>query len=159
MRLASQLELNCIFKGPSQRRTSRRAGAVLLEVVLALVLFVGAAAVLTSGLSSSLDSVERLRLNTHAADLAVTVLSELQMGVKSMALSSAQRFEAPLEEWTWEVLSSPVQADSDSTSDFKRIEVIIRHEDPPVTYRLGQVLRIDPSKSAPSDKLPGIGSF
>ena len=49
---------------------------MLLEVVLALVLFVGAATVLTSGLSSSLDSVERLRLNAHAADYAVSVLSE-----------------------------------------------------------------------------------
>src|SRR5258708_4398278 len=94
------------------RRRHRQEGAVLLEVILALVLFVAAAAVLTSGLSSSLDGVERLRLNTHAADLAVTVLSELQLGIKSLALSGPQQFEAPLDAWTWELVASPVQAES-----------------------------------------------
>jgi hypothetical protein len=134
-------------------------GAVLLEVVLALVLFVAAATILTSGMSSSLDSLERLRINTHAADLAVSVLSEVQMGVKSLALSGPQPFETPLEAWTWEVVASPAQTESDDTTPFKRIEVIIRHEDPPVVYRLGEVLRLDESKMAPEDKLPGISGF
>src|SRR5512141_793697 len=101
--------------GPA-RKTVRTDGAVLLEVVLALVLFVGAAAVLTSGLSSSLDSLERLRLNTHAADLAVSVVSELQMGIKSLALSGPQPFPAPFEGWTWEALANALPNDTEETS-------------------------------------------
>jgi type II secretory pathway pseudopilin PulG len=131
-----------------------------LEVILALVLFVAAATILTSGLSSSLDSLERLRLNTHAADLAVTVLSELQMGVKNLSVGGAQPFETPWEGWTWELVSSSSQlpSESEEATPFKNIEVIIRHDDPPVVYRLGEVLRIEDSKNA-TDKLPGIGSF
>ncbi len=157
MHLAYASGPNCIVKTPGQPRGEQ--GAVLLEVVLALVLFVAAAAVLSSGLSSSLDSVERLRLNTHAADLAVTVLSELQMGVKTLAAAGAQPFEAPLENWTWEIVASPVQSDTDEANPFKKIEVIIRHDDPALVYRLGQVLRIDESKTGTSDKLPGISGF
>ena len=52
-----------------------RHAAVLLEVVLALVLFVAAAAVIASAINASLESVERQKLNLHAANLAVTVLS------------------------------------------------------------------------------------
>jgi hypothetical protein len=124
-------------------------------------LFVAAATILTGGLSSSMDTLERLRLNTHAADLAVTVLSELQMGVKTLSVSGAQPFEAPLEGWTWEVVSSPSQlpSESEQATPFKQVEVIIRHEDPPLVYRLGEVLRIDDSKSSAADKLPGVGSF
>ena len=130
-----------------------------MEVVLALVLFVAAATILTSALSSSLDSVERLRLNTHAADLAVSVMSELQLGIKSLALSGPQHFEAPLEDWTWEAVSSPVQTELDESNPFKKIEVIIRHEEPSAVFRLAQILRIDPSLVKPSDRLPGVGSF
>jgi hypothetical protein len=134
-------------------------GAVLLEVVLALVLFVAAATILTSALSSSLDSVERLRLNAHAADLAVSVFSELQMGTRTLEGTGPQPFEAPLEEWTWEAVATPVQADADESNAFKRIEVIIRHEDPPLVFRLGQVMSMDQIKSAGSSDLPGIKSF
>ena len=45
----------------------RRDAAVLLEVVLALVLIAAAAAVIGAGLSASIDRVDRLKLNAHAA--------------------------------------------------------------------------------------------
>jgi type II secretory pathway pseudopilin PulG len=134
-------------------------GAVLLEVVLALALFVSAAAILTSGLSSSLDSLERLRLNTHAADLAVSVLSEFQMGTKSLTIGGAEPFEPPLQEWTWELVATPVWSEFDQPSPYQKVEVIIRHQDPPVIYRFGQILRVDPSKSRGGDQRPGIDSF
>ena len=157
MHVVSKPEGDRIALRPSRSRGC--AGAVLLEVVLALVLFVAAATILTSGMSSSLDSLERLRLGTHAADLAVSVLSELQMGVKSLGLSGPQPFDPVLEGWTWELTSTPLQAESDQATPFKKIEVIIRHDDPALVYRLGQVLRLDDSKSVGGDKLPGIGSF
>jgi hypothetical protein len=135
-----------------------QSGAVLLEVILALVLFVGAATVLTSGLSSSLDSVERLRLNTHAADYGVSVLSELQLGIKTLTVAGPQPFDPPQEGWTWEALAAPAESESDGASPFQRIEVIIRHEDPAMVWRLNQVLRLDERKSR-AEKLPGIDGF
>jgi hypothetical protein len=135
----------------------RQSGAVLLEVVLALMLFVAAATILTSGMSSSLDGVTRLRLQAHAADLAVSVASELQMGLKTADQGGAQPFPAPLEDWTWEVVAAPLQSESDEVSRFKKIEVIVRHNDPAVVYRLGQWLQLGVSTNTAA--LPGVSGF
>jgi hypothetical protein len=132
---------------PARGSLSEISGAVLLEVILALALFVAAAAVLTSGLSSSLDGIERLRRNTRAADLAVSVLSELQMGIKTLALTGPQPFEPVQDGWTWEILSTPLQAGAEEIGPYKMIEVVIRHEEPPLVYRLGQVLQVDDAKA------------
>lgn len=139
---------HCDFWPPS----TGRSGAVLLEVVLALVLFVGAAAVLSGGLSSSLDSVERLRANTHAADLAVTVMSELQMGVKTWTLSGPQPFEPPIDGWTWEVSVAPQAPGEDEASPLRQVEVIIRHAPSGLIYRMTQSLRTEEGSAAPLSK-------
>jgi len=120
-----------------------RDGVVLLEVVLALVLIAGAAAVIGAGLSTSIDRVERLKLNAHAADLAVSVMSELQIGSKLISEDGPEAFEAPFEAWTWEA-QAEVTTDQKvrDTGRTKKVEVIIRHEDPPVVHRLCQVIRL-----------------
>jgi hypothetical protein len=160
MHLSSRSKVN--GAAAKLRRRCGQKGAVLLEVVLALVLFVAAAAVLTSGLSSSLDGVERLRLQAHAADMAVSVFSELQMGIKSLALSGPQPFDPPVEGWTWEAVATPLQmqqTESEEATPFKRIEVIVRHDAPAVVYRMSQVLQIDPNQAAKEQRLPGVSSF
>jgi len=121
----------------------RRRGAVLVEVVLALALFVAAAAVISSGMSASMESIERLRLNAHAADLAVTVLSEIQMGTLAMEGNLAQPFDPPFEDWTWEVQLAPVDDGAGEQTSLTRVEAIVRHLQPPLVYRLSQVLRLD----------------
>jgi len=120
-----------------------RDGVVLLEVVLALVLIAGAAAVIAAGLITSIDRVERLKLNAHAADLAVSVMSELQIGSKLISEDGPEAFEAPFEAWTWEA-QAEVTTDQKvrDTGRTKKVEVIIRHEDPPVVHRLCQVIRL-----------------
>jgi type II secretory pathway pseudopilin PulG len=138
---------NCARLPRSGERVQTQAGAVLLEVVLALVLFVGAATVLTSGLSSSLDAVERLRLNTHAADLAVSVLSELQLGIKTASLSGPQPFDSSLEGWTWEIISGPLHSEFEERTPFHKVEVIIRHAPSTLVYRLTQVVPAQPGRT------------
>jgi type II secretory pathway pseudopilin PulG len=157
MSAAFRPSLSCHFYGARPRRG--QAGAVLLEVVLALVLFVGAAAVLTSGLSSSLDALERLRFNTHAADLAVSVLSELQLGIKTLAAGGPQPFEAPLEGWTWEAVATPVQSDFDEDKRFTKIEVIIRHSESALVHRLSQVLPVGGGTRDGQSESAGAGLF
>jgi hypothetical protein len=121
---------------------------VLLEVVLALVLFVGAAAILSSGLSSSMDSLDRLRVSTHAADMALTVMSELQMGTKSLNVSGPQPiFEAPIG-WTYELVATPFEGEMEEKGPYQKIEVIIRREEPTFVYRLTQVVRLGARASA-----------
>ena len=113
----------------------------MLEVILALVLFVAAAAVITVGLNASMGSVERLRLNVHATDLAVTVMSELQLGIRSPYNTGPEPFSGALTNWTWEVSSVPVE-ETDDSGRFAKVEVVVRHDDPALVYRLCQILAL-----------------
>ncbi|MBI5387635.1 MAG: hypothetical protein HZA90_23495 [Verrucomicrobia bacterium] len=127
--------------GVAPAARSREGGAVLLEVILALVLFVAAAAVITVGMNASLDSVERQRLNAHAMDLAVSVMSEIQMGLRSTAVLGPEDFEEPFDGWSWELQVTPVETDLGETSVLTTVEVIIRHTESGLTHRLAQLVR------------------
>ncbi len=118
-------------------------GAVLLEVVLALVLLAGAAAVIGAGLGRSIDSVERQRLNMHAANLAASVLAEVQLGLRTPG-NGPQAFEVPFEHWSWELHTAPVESPlghAHESSTLNLVEAVVRHDDPPVTHRLAQIIR------------------
>ncbi|MBI5799205.1 MAG: hypothetical protein HZA92_00555 [Verrucomicrobia bacterium] len=123
-------------------------GSVLLEVILALALFVTAAAIVTSGMNASTESLERQRLNTHAANLAATALAEVQLGIRSPALAGEQPFLTPFEKWTAETVITPTETETGAASGLLRVEVIIRHQESPLVRRLTQVIRVDPNRSA-----------
>jgi type II secretory pathway pseudopilin PulG len=125
---------------------SRQSGAILLEVVLALVLLAFAAAVIGGGLHTAIGSVERLRLNAHAADLAVSVMSELELGTKSLGAEGQQRFEWPFEFWTWEAIATSNDELGKDTGRTRKVEIIVRHDDGQVTHRLAGVLRLPESR-------------
>jgi type II secretory pathway pseudopilin PulG len=127
-------------------------GSVLLEVVLALTLFAAAALIIGSGLSTSFDSIERLRLNTHAANLAISVMAELQMGTKSLTLDLPEPLETPFDFWTWEAVALPMTTALEQPSDVQPVEVIIRHEHPPVEYHLTQMVRLGEGQSTVTDE-------
>jgi hypothetical protein len=114
----------------------REGGAVLLEVILALVLFVAAAAVIGSALSSSADSIERLRLGVHADNLAASVVAELEMGNRSAAVPGPAPFEAPFTNWTWQIV--PPAGDLPGAP----FEIIVRHESGSPVRRLAQVIQL-----------------
>jgi hypothetical protein len=119
---------------------SGRRGSVLLEVVLALALFVAAASVITSGINASIQSTERLRLQNHAANLAISVLSEMQMHVRPIAAIGPEPFPVPLEEWNFQIEvaqdMNPGEGDA-----LRPVEVIIRNSRENVVRRLTQLFR------------------
>ena len=123
---------------PSTRAIRRHAeqGAILLEVVLALVLFAVAAAIIGGGISASINSVERLRLNTHAANLAASVGAELQLAIRTADEGGPAEFEAPFEDWTWEIIPTATPAGEVTSDTVAVVEIVVRHQDPPVVYRL-----------------------
>lgn len=130
------------FRGrDSRRRPGRASAAVLLEVILALGLFVAAAALLGAALTAAIDGVDRQRLQTHAGNLAVSVLSEIQLGIRSATESSATPFAPPFDQWTAQVTQTPAETETGEASGAMLVEVIIRHADPPMTHRLAQMLR------------------
>ena len=118
------------------------------EVILALALFVTAAAIVTSGMNASADSLERQRLNTHAGNLAATVLAEIQLGIRSTAAGGEQPFLAPFDKWTAELVVSPTETETGAASGLLRVEVIIRHQEAQLVRRLSQVVRVDSNRSA-----------
>jgi hypothetical protein len=63
---------------PSPRR---RSGLVLLEVIIALAVFVAAAAMTLQITSSLLDSLHRARTTQMAEDIALSLMAELEAGL------------------------------------------------------------------------------
>lgn len=124
------------------RSSARRRGTALLEAILALALFVTAAAIVTSGMSASTDSLDRQRRSTHAANLAATVLAEIQLGLRSTAEAGEQPFAAPFDQWTAELAVTPTETESGEASGLLRVEVIIRHKESTLVRRLAQVIRV-----------------
>jgi len=131
-----------------------RTGAALLEVIIALALFVATAAVVTSALSSALDSLERQRLNMHATNLAASVIAELQLGIRQTSSTGVQAFEPPYEQWTWEAALNSSETETGETSGLTRVEVIIRHKESAIVRRLAQVISLDRTRRVPSLQSP-----
>lgn len=127
-------------KRPERPPRGQPVGAVLLEVVLALTIFVGAAVVVGSGLTASVASVERLRLNTHAVNLAVSLLAELEMGRYPLQNAGPTPWETPFQEWTWEIRVESEASETDLGFVLRRVEIIIRHETKPIVHRVCQWL-------------------
>ncbi len=120
-------------------RTSRQsagssaAGAVLLEVVLALTLFVSAAAVIGAGLNQCLNAAYRLRTRTEAADLAVTLISEVQMGkIAPVTIGATAYDDEPLADWTWKMTAEQM----DDVPGLLLVTVTVTHEPSGVFHRL-----------------------
>lgn len=141
---------------PSLGTGSRRSvdGAALLEVIIALALFVAMAAVMTSALSSSLDSLDRQRLNTHATNLASSLLAELELGIRSTESSGPQPVGFPYEDWTWEAAVTGTETETGEASGLTRVEVIVRHKSSPIVRRLAQFVILDRT-SHPKPRTPG----
>jgi type II secretory pathway pseudopilin PulG len=148
-------------RGDSRRRAARRGagrqtGAVLLEVVLALALFVMAATIITGGLTAAINEVKRLRLAAHASNLAATVVAQIQMGVQPGEAAGPAPFEPPFDQWKWETIVSPVNDTVGATNPIQKVEVIIRHNTESIVYRVTQFLPVSGGGSTPAT--PGAGT-
>ncbi|HOB99631.1 MAG TPA: hypothetical protein PKM43_12885 [Verrucomicrobiota bacterium] len=131
--------------GPADQTQPRREprsgrGAVLLEVLLALGLFVVAAAVVTGGLNAAVERTIRLRAQTHALDLAASVISEIQMGLRASQAAGPESFEAPFDQWTWEIEVGPYTFGTENAPGLQLVTVIVRGETPPTVQRLTTIL-------------------
>ena len=116
-------------------------GSVVLEVVLALALFIGAATVISAGISASVDAVHRVRLQTHAANLAISIMSELKIGARPLASIGPENLETPFQEWLYRVnLNAGDEATSELDST-RAVEVIVWHTQENVVHRITQQFR------------------
>jgi type II secretory pathway pseudopilin PulG len=129
------------FAGGSQ------SGVVLLEVILALVLFVAAAAILTGTMNSSLAAVERQKLSLRAETLASSLLAELQLGARPIESAGAIVFEAPFEDWSGEIVITPTETEGGEASALSLVEVVVRHTGSTTVQRQSQLLSFSSTTS------------
>lgn len=129
------------------------SGAVLLEVVLAISLFVFAAAIITGSLSAAVDRTRHLHAQAHALDLAASVLAEIEIGVRAPQPAGPEPFEAPYPDWTWQILASPFSFGVGDRSSLQQVTVIVRHESGSPVQRLSQLLNLPTPEARGSDVL------
>ena len=132
-----------------QMISHERGGAVLLEVILGLALFTVTAAIVTTGINSSVNAVERLRNSTHAGNLATTVLSEIKLGSLPASVPEPEPFAEPFTNWTYQVVAATGD-DFESAGSFQTIEVIIRNTTAPYEFRFGEILPASPANATDS---------
>ena len=125
--------------GPNTGRES--IGAILFEVVLALALFVFATAVISGGFSTALKSVDRMRAELDASNLAISTLAEIELNLKPMVTSPPAEFEPPLEKWNWQVEVTEPSEDLDLGGGLTLVEVIIRNEELERETRFARMIR------------------
>ncbi|MHC4716472.1 MAG: competence system putative prepilin ComGE [Planctomycetota bacterium] len=130
---------------------------MLLEILLALALFVFAAAVVGSAMHTAQTATREMRRQAEAANLAQTVLADLASG--RMELADATETVYGLDEaggevdpddarWTYEIVTE----DLTDASNLLRVTVIVRSADSTVgtTCRLTQWMLVPPG-AEPAD--------
>ena len=112
-----------------------------MEVILALGLFMVTGAVVCGSFNSSFRAIDSVRLQAQAADLAVTKLSEIQIGLFEPENDGPNVYEEEdLEDWTWEIVAIPLESDLVSDMKLIRVEIIITHSVRGTTHRLVQLM-------------------
>ena len=124
-----------------QKNTPPKSGVVLFEVILALVLFSFAAIIIANSFSSSLRSVDRMRNDLDASNLAISTLSEIELGIKPIETYPPTEFEEPFEKWTWQIETTKPNEDLDMGGDLTLVEVIIINEDLGRETRIARMIR------------------
>ena len=125
---------------------------MLLDVVVALAIFMMAAAVVVAGMNASVRSAERLGHSLTAENLAVTLVSEMAVGMRPVASEGPEPFEQPFEDWQWEIEIIPMP-DGQATSGLRNVQVRVTHAQRDIAYRINQFMVIDPSAAGEGDLL------
>ncbi len=106
-------------------------------------IFVTMGAVILAGIRSGVVATGRLRFEARARNLAITALSELQMGQLALRDDGPNSYEdESLDGWTWQVVVSDPQLGWQGPP-LKQVEIVIANTDMDYIYRLGQLVQDD----------------
>ena len=128
-----------VFARRVGRPAAQRRGVALLEVVLALSLFFGIAVTILGGLSVCMRSVTQVREDAYAEDLAITVLSEVQIGVLDALDAGPTPFEDPFADWTWQTAVATVETTVPGL-EMTQIEITVKNTTDGYSFRLYELL-------------------
>ena len=142
-------------------RSSPR-GMILLEVVLATGLFTMTALGVLAGLNSCFRSLGKMRLESQAADLAISKVSEVHVGILPPEDDGPNEYEKDesLAGWTWEIITKKVELDVELKGpQLLQVQVVITNVPSGYTYST-RFLTAEPpeteSTEEPSDLAGGL---
>jgi len=110
---------------------------VLLEVVLATALFAMTAVATLAGLHSCFRALGNMQLESSAADLAISKVSEIQIGLIPPEDDGPNEYEEDetLADWTWEVITEEVEFTEELEGPLMlQVQVIITNVPSGYTY-------------------------
>lgn len=117
----------------------RRRAIVLLEVVVALTAFFALGGIIVGSMNSAATAASRVRQDARAADLAVTILSQIHAGMMELQSVGPEYCDEPLEDWTWQIVTEPV-SDSPDAPEMTSVEVIVRDTRSDRVHRLTELV-------------------
>ena len=79
--------------------------------------------------------------NLDASNLAISTLSEIELGIKPIETSPPTEFEEPFEKWTWQIETTKPNEDLDMGGGLTLVEVIIINEDLGRETRIARMIR------------------
>ncbi len=89
-----------------RRNQLRSRGGLLMEIMLAMTIFIGAALAILSAMASAAESLEASRLRQRAMDLARSAIAKIEAGIET-----AETLNGPVPQWRDEDASSQVFED------------------------------------------------
>ena len=82
-----------------------------------------------------------MRNDLDAANLAISTLSEIELGIKPLETSPPTEFEEPFEKWTWQIEATKPNEDLDIGGGLTLIEVIVVNEELGRETRIARMIR------------------
>ena len=124
-------------------------GLALLEVLLALGVFIVAAVFVLDSLSGALRGVRTAQLEADAADIAVTITSQMQIGQLERVNAGPVAVEMPgYEQWTWQAAFEGLE-DRLDLPQLKKLTLTVRSEADGFEHSVTQFVWDNPNPPQP----------
>lgn len=104
--------------------TSRRDGMTLLEVLLALAIFLFSLVAISQLFNTATDQASEIQWRSRAARLAQSKLNEYVSGVRSLSATGSGTFDPEEPDWNWTATSLA----DDSTNGLYKVTITVSRD-------------------------------
>ncbi len=126
----------------AQSAGRRQSGVVLMEIVLALAVFFAIGGIVVGSMNSAARAAGQVAREARAADLTVTIMSQIHMGLIEARDFGPEYLEEPMDGWTWRIVTEPV-SDSFDIPEMVRVEIVVRDTRNDRVHRLTELVLDD----------------
>jgi hypothetical protein len=105
-------------------------------VIFAIALLAAACGTIIGGFNACMQANRYLWLESKAADLAVTLLSEMQMAGGSAVDEGPTDYLKPLEDWCWQVATVDLDPQTEAGATMTQVQITITYKPEGYSYTL-----------------------